>query len=246
MSKNILKIVAVFIIGTVGGIFADQIFWPYFIEKPFFYEYRLEKNPVYLTESKEIIIQENTALVEAVEKAEKTVVAVRTKTKAGQVLEGSGLVVTSDGLMVTLADLVPQGSDFSFFIGNSPVLFQVLKRDLAENLALVKISDAVLTTTSFARLDKLKKGERVFLIGSVFGEEDKSSSLSFAAARMVNEGIVKSFDENLIRTSMLEDGSMAGSPLFNIEGDVLGINTVDSQGNVSAIPIAKIKKFIGM
>ena len=238
MSKNILKIVAVFIIGTVGGIFADQIFWPYFIEKPFFYEYRLEKNPVYLTESKEIIIQENTALVEAVEKAEKTVVAVRTKTKAGQVLQGSGLVVTSDGLMVTLAELVPQGSDFSFFIGNSPVLFQVLKRDLAENLALVKISDAVLTTTSFARLDKLKKGERVFLIGAVFEEG--------ISVKSVNEGIVKSFDENLIRTSMLEDGSMAGSPLFNIEGDVLGINTIDSQGNVSAIPIAKIKKFIGM
>jgi len=238
MSKNILKIVAVFIIGTVGGIFADQIFWPYFIEKPFFYEYRLEKNPVYLTESKEIIIQENTALVEAVEKAEKTVVAVRTKTKAGQVLQGSGLVVTSDGLMVTLAELVPQGSDFSFFIGNSPVLFQVLKRDLAENLALVKISDAVLTTTSFARLDKLKKGERVFLIGAVFEEG--------ISLKSVNEGIIKSFDENLIRTSMLEDGSMAGSPLFNIEGDVLGINTVDSQGNVSAIPIAKIKKFIGM
>ena len=238
MSKNILKIVAVFIIGTVGGIFADQIFWPYFIEKPFFYEYRLEKNPVYLTESKEIIIQENTALVEAVEKAEKTVVVVRTKTKAGQVLEGSGLVVTSDGLMVTLAELVPQGSDFSFFIGNSPVLFQVLKRDLAENLALVKISDAVLTTTSFARLDKLKKGERVFLIGAVFEEG--------ISVKSVNEGIVKSFDENLIRTSILEDDSMAGSPLFNIEGDALGINIIDSQGNVSAIPIAKIKKFIGM
>lgn len=238
MSKNILKIVAVFIIGTVGGIFADQIFWPYFIEKPFFYEYRLEKNPVYLTETKEIIIQENTALIEAVEKAEKTVVAVRTKTKAGQVLQGSGLVVTSDGLMVTLAELVPQGSDFSFLIDNSPVLFQVLKRDLTENLALVKISDAVLTTTSFARLDRLKKGERVFLIGAVFEEG--------VPLKSVNEGIVKSFDENIIQTNIFEDDSMAGSPLFNIEGDVLGINTIDSQGRVSAISIAKIKKFIGM
>lgn len=238
MSKNILKIVAVFIIGTVGGIFADQIFWPYFIEKPFFYEYRLEKNPVYLTESKEIIIQENTALVEAVEKAEKTVVAVRTRTKAGQVLQGSGLVVTSDGLMVTLAELVPQGSDFNFLIDNSPVLFQVLKRDLNENLALVKISDAVLTTTSFARSDKLKKGERVFLIGAVFEEG--------ITLKSVNEGIIKSFDENLIQTNIFEDDSMAGSPLFNIEGDALGINTVDSQGRVSAISITKIKQFIGM
>jgi len=113
MSKNILKIVAFFIIGTVGGIFADQILWPYFIEKPLFYQYRLEQSPVYVTERKEVTIQENTALKEAIEKVEKTVVGVRTQTKEEKILEGSGLIVTSDGLIVTLAELVPPGSLFS-------------------------------------------------------------------------------------------------------------------------------------
>ena len=230
MLKNILKIVAIFIIGLVGGIFADQIFWPYFVERPLFYQYHLEKNPIYLTETKEIVIQENTALVDAVEKVEKTVVGVKTQTKTGQVLQGSGLIVTSDGLMVTLAELVPQGSNFSFFIDNELVHFQILKRDLKENLALVKISDSVLTTASFASLEKLKIGERVFLVGT----------------GVVNEGIVKSFDENFIQTSILESNLLAGSPLFNIKGEVLGINTIDSEGKVIAIPISKIRTFIGI
>jgi len=238
MLKNILKIITIFIIGIVGGIFANQILWPYFVERPLFYQYGLEKSPVYVTEIKEIFIQENIALVDVAERTKKTVVGVRTQTKTGKVLEGSGLIVTSDGLMVTLAELVPQGSDFTFFIDNESVSFQILKRDLKENLALIKISDSVLTTASFARLEKLKMGERVFLIGVTFENEITS--------KLVNEGIIKSFDENFIQTNILESSLFAGSPLFNIEGEVLGINTIDSKGRVIAIPISKIREFIGM
>jgi S1-C subfamily serine protease len=238
MLKNIFKIIFIFILGMVGGIFANQIFWPYFVERPLFYQYGLEKSPTYITETKEIIIQENIALKDALEKVKKTVAGVRTQTKTGKVLEGSGFIVTSDGLMVTLAELVPQGSDFTFFIDNEPVSSQILKRDLKENLALIKISDSVLTTASFARLEKLKMGERVFLIGVTFENEIPS--------KLVNEGIVKSFDENFIQTNILESSLFAGSPLFNIEGEVLGINTIDSEGRVIAIPISKIREFVGL
>ena len=103
MVKNILKIIIIFIIGTIGGIFADQILWPYFIERPLFYEYRLEQAPVYVTESKEFFIQENAALKNAIEKVEKTVVGVRTTTKTGIFLEGSGLILTFDGLVIVPA-----------------------------------------------------------------------------------------------------------------------------------------------
>jgi len=237
MSKNILKIVAFFIIGTVGGIFADQILWPYFIEKPLFYQYRLEQSPVYVTERKEVTIQENTALKEAIEKVEKTVVGVRTQTKEEKILEGSGLIVTSDGLIVTLAELVPPGSLFGFFVDGGQVSYQILKRDLKENLALVKIGKTNLPTLGFANLEKIKLGERVFLVGVIFKEKIPS--------KIVNEGIVKSFEEDSIKTNIFEKYTLTGSPLFNIEGEVLGLNTIDLEGEVIAIPISKIKQFIG-
>ena len=238
MLKNIFKIIAVFILGVAGGIFADQILWPYFIERPLFYQYRLEQSPVYVTERKEVTIQENVALRNAIERVEKVVIGVRTETPKGKILEGSGSIVTSDGLIVTLAELVPQGSTSSFFVDNEKVHFQILKRDLKENLALVKIEKTNLPTLGFADLEKIKLGERVFLVGVIF---DKSG-----LSKIVNEGIVKSFSQDFIKTNIFENYLLAGSPLFNIEGQVLGLNIIDLEGKVIAIPISKIKSFIGL
>ena len=243
MHRNILKIIAIFVIGMVGGIFADQIFWPYFVERPLFYQYRLEQSPVYVTERKETIIQENTALEEAIEKVEKVVAGVRTETEMGKFAEGSALIVTSDGLMVTLAELVPQGSKFSFFVDGQPVSYQILKRDLTDNLALVKIGETNLPIVNFANLEKTKLGERVFLINAVF---ETATSTKVNIVKTVNEGIIHGLDENFIKTNIFEKYTVLGSPLFNIKGEVLGINTLDSDGKVITIPITKIRTFIGI
>jgi len=242
MLKNIFKIIAIFILGTVGGIFADQILWPYFVERPLFNQYKLEKSPVYVTERKEVFIQENTALEEAIEKVEKVVIGVRAEKKTGIILEGSGLIVTADGLLVTLAELVPQGSNFSFFVEGQPANFQILKRDLKENLALVKVEETNLPTVSFADLEKLKLGERVFLVGVIPPSIESGIT---SPGRVVNEGIVKSFNQDFIKTNIFEKNILKGSPLFDIEGKVLGLNNVDLEGKVIAIPISKIKSFAG-
>lgn len=238
MLKNIFKILAIFIIGMGGGIFADQILWPYFVERPLFYQYRLEQAPIYLTERKEIYIQENLALKNAIEKVEKSVVGVRTKTKTGKILEGSGLILTTDGLLVTLAELVPSGSVFNFFVDKELSSFQILKREPKENLALIKLEKTNLPTVGFADLEKLKLGERVFLVGAVFEKAE--------IKKVVNEGIVKSFDQNSIETNIFEKNILAGSPLFDIEGKVLGINLIDKEGKVITIPISQIRKFAGL
>jgi S1-C subfamily serine protease len=235
--KTLLKILVIFILGIFGGIFGSQILWPYFVERPLFYQYQLEKNPIYVTEKKEIRIQENTALKNAIEEVEKTVVGVKTKTKRGKILTGSGFILTSDGLVVTRADLVPEGGDFGFFVDGEMASFQILKRDLKENLALIKIEKKNLPTVGFADLEKLKLGERVFLVGKIF---ENGKIKTFA-----NEGIVKSFDEDKIETNISENENLSGSPLFDIEGNFLGLNEINSDGKIISTPITKIKSFAG-
>lgn len=234
MSKNILKIIVIFVIGMVGGIFADQILWPYFGEGPFFYN-QLANFPVSISGTKEITIQENVALQEAVEKVEKAVVGVRTKLKSGKILSGSGLIVTSDGLIVTLSELVPRGEDFVFLVDGKTPNWQILKRDSKTNLALIKVEGKNLATVGFADFDELKLGERVFLVGVIW---EKTGPL-----KMVNEGIVKFFTGDYIRTNIFEKNTLSGSALFNIKGELLGLNTIDSEGKVTAIPITTIRAF---
>ncbi len=237
MPKNVLKIVIVFIFGIAGGIFANQILWPYFVERPLFYKYQLANVPVSVNETKEITIQENVALQGAVESIEKSIVGIRTETKTGKIITGSGLVVTSDGLIVTLSELVPRGGDFIFFVDEKTPNSQILKRDVENNLALVKIEEQDLVTVGFADFDEIKLGQRVFLSGVIFTKTDR--------LKMVNQGIIKFFARDYIRTNIFEKNTLKGSALFNINGELLGLNTIDSEGKVTAIPITIIRDFIG-
>jgi len=239
--KRILQILAIFILGAIGGMIWQAVLLPYLAQKPaferfwFVKEFR-ERETIVLT-TEQIHIQENVALTEIVEKVERTVMGVRTETKKGQVLEGSGLILTSDGLVVTLADLLPQGSAFSFFLNGEKVPFEILKRDQKKNLALIKIEKQNLPTCGFADLTKIKRGQRVFLVGAIF--------LNKKPEKMVNQGIIKYFGKDFIRTNIFEKDILKGSALFDIEGNVLGINTIDLEGKVTTIPISQIQQFAG-
>jgi len=231
---NWIKTVLIsFFFGIFGGIFATQILWPYLIERPLFLNYKIEIPQGGKIERKEIKIQENTALKDAIEKVQKTVFFVETQYK-GKKISGSGFILTSDGLAVTLADLVPLGGNFKFFVEGKPVNFQILKRDLKENLALIKFDGQNFSSSGFSNLEKLKLGERVFLVANF--RKEKGIEI------LVDEGVVKNFDQNLIETNFKEDERILGTPLFNIDGDFLGLNFVEKQ-KVFTIPVEKIRSF---
>ena len=238
MKKNILKIIALFIIGMIGGIFGEQIFWPYFVEKPLFYKYELDKQPLNITERKEIIIQENTALKKAIEKVEKSVVGIETKTSGGKIIKGSGLVISSDGLIVTLSEILPQGGNFKFLVDGEISNYKVIKRDTSKNLVLVKLEKNNLSSLPFYNFEDLKLGERVFLLALKIDNNGYQ--------KIVNEGIIRNFDDNFIQTNIFEKLEVKGSPLFDIEGKVIGLNTINSDGMILTIPSKTLKEFIGL
>lgn len=238
MSKSILKILAVFIIAMVGGIFSEQIVWPYLVEKPLFYQYGLEQAPIHITERKEVTIQENTALQEAIKKVESSVVAVKTADSYGNIIEGSGFILSSDGLIVTLADLVPAGSDFSFFIEGEKLSYEVQERSIENNLALIKLENGDLNTVDFGNIGEKKIGERIFLVGTIFDEKG-------GVSKMANEGIIKYFKEDFIHTNIFESEIVSGSPVFDIEGKILGLSEIDNQGKLVVLPISLIREFSG-
>jgi len=242
MSKRIVKIAFIFLIGMIGGVFSSQVLLPYFLEDSFLgfdsaYLARLASGPIYLTEKKEITVQENSALQDSVEKVKNAIVAVRTKTVVGEMIYGSGLVLTTDGLVVTLNELIPKGGSFAFFVDSKAYNYQILKRDMKNNLALLKLETEDLQTVGFADLPGLKIGERVFLLGKIFSDQRRLS--------LANEGIVKYFTNKYVRTSIFEESTLAGSALFNIKGELLGLNTIDKEGKVTAIPIDIIRNFAG-
>jgi len=241
-AKNFIQIIALFVIGMAGGIFADKILWPYFVERPLFHQYQLEQSPTYITQNQNLTmyVQENTAIRESVQDVLPAIAGVKTKTASGEILEGSGLVLTSDGLIVTLATLVPRGSEFSFFVDDEWVSFQILRRDIENNLALVKVEKNGLKSRGFMDMAKIKLAEPVFLVGTDFPAVATTSPQN-----IVNVGILTALDEELLKTNIFENQQVAGSPLFDIEGRVVGLSALGQDGRVWAIPADTIRTFAG-
>jgi S1-C subfamily serine protease len=228
MAKNILRILGFFAVGMIGGIFADQIFHLYLLPS---------SQPVYLTEKKEIYIQENVVLVNSIEKVEKMVIGVKSKTLDGEIKGGAGMIVTSDGLAVTLSELIPQGSTFYFYVDSLPVSYQVLKRDATSDLALLKLEKNNLPAAGFADMDKVRLGTRIFLLGKFFATSTPEN--------IVDEGIIKKIEKNYLKTNIANSEGAEGSVLFDIEGNAVGLNKIDAKGNLITIPISTIKQFVG-
>jgi S1-C subfamily serine protease len=230
MTKNFLNLIFLFLVGIFGGILGSQILWPYFVEKPLFSQYRLERNPVFIVEKKEIKTGEKDILPESVAKVEKSVLAIET----GKGKKGSALILTSDGLVLTLADLADPKA--KIFFEKEILPFQIIKKDLKENLALLKIEKKDLPSCGFADLTKKRLGERVFLVSGLFQEG--------TVKKMVDEGIIRSLDSESFETNIVKRPEISGSPLFDLEGNLLGIAVLKEE-KVSFIPVPKIKSFSG-
>ena len=232
--KNILKIIGILVLGALGALFFNLFLLPYMIASPYFENLQLVKyfkdGKIIVNKTDQVYIQENTAIEDAIERVEKSVVAIQS-TKLGL---KSGIVVTSDGLLITLASAIPTNDNFTVSLQGEQVGFDLVKIDAKNNLALIKLSKNNLQTIGFADVDKIKLGQAVFLVVPTLNNW------------LANEGIIKEIDPNLIKTNILESQAVAGSPLFNSTGELVGINFIDQDGKVLAVPVDKIQTLLGL
>jgi len=243
MNIKIKKLVTLVCLVFLGGLFSGLVFqvliFPYLLTHPYFSQFQFIKNfkegKVIINTKEEVIVSEETALEKAIDKVEKSVVAIQT-IKAQQTFSGSGLIITSDGLIITLAELVPAGGVYSVILEGEKIKAQLQKRDSENNLALLKIEKTNLKTCGFSDSEEIRIGKRIFLMGIM--------QVSFL--QTVNQGVIRRFDEQIVRTSITESLSLKGSPLFTIEGNFIGLSLINSSGQVSTIPIKTIKEFINL
>jgi S1-C subfamily serine protease len=141
-------------------------------------------------------------------------------------------------LIVTLASLVPAGYKVAVYENADAFPAQVLKRDVALNLALLKIEKTGLQTAGFVGNGGVALGERLILVAKLVKKEQ--------AVSFVNQGSVKKVGEGSIATSISERENVDGAPLFDVEGRVAGLADADFQGNIFAIPASVLRVFLGL
>lgn len=230
--------VLIFFIGGIGGIFFDRLFipaignlWPFSVMPP---SPSLTPQISVVQKKEEIIIRENEALENMIEKTLRSVVKIEVESGGKIVKEGTGTFVTNDGMVLTPYDVVKIGTPYVRVNGTRHEA-KVFNKNQELNLAALVIGDGRFPAVSFGDFSKLKLGERVFLLG--VGKEE-AGSFPFAM-----EGIVKSLQGELFQVSFF-DSSVHGAPLFTIEGNVVGLSFVEGK-DLFVLSISTIRSFLG-
>lgn len=137
---------------------------------------------------------------------------------------GSGFVIDPSGTVVTNNHVIKDANEIVVVFNDGRELkADVVGSDAKTDLAVLKVkSDTPLKAVKFGDSDKLRIGEWVIAIGNPFGFGGSvSAGIVSAKQRNIRSGPYDSF----IQTDAAINKGNSGGPLFNLDGDVVGINT---------------------
>jgi serine protease Do len=137
---------------------------------------------------------------------------------------GSGFIVDAAGLIVTNNHVVEGAEAIQVHMQDGTLMkAELVGRDPKTDLAVLRVKpEKPLPTVAFGDSDKLRIGEWVMAIGNPFGLGG-SVSLGIVSAR--NRDINAGPYDDFIQTDAAINKGNSGGPLFNLNGDVMGINT---------------------
>ena len=239
---TIVGIIGVFSLGSLGAIWAQAFLMPFFSSHSSFQEWGFVRDwnnrTTVVREVLEVVIRTDEQVQRVAARAEGMVVGLESRS-GSLIIGGSGFVVTSDGFLLTLASQVPQGYKVWVYLkeGVDPVLGEVLKRDIQKNLAIVKIDKRDLQTTGFALDDSVGAGAPVVLVA----KSVEAGSL----VTIVNQGSIRTRDKDVVRTNIFDKSTLGGSPLLNLEGNIVGMSMFEPSGRLVAIPASVLRAFSG-
>jgi len=162
------------------------------------------------------------------------------RTADGQV-SGSGVIISSDGYIVTNNHVVENASDLSVILSDGTELpAQLISTDMYADLAVLKADGNMPAVATIGNSDNLKSGETVIAIGSPLGEFRNTVTVGVISAtgRSLDTGNGYAM-EDLLQTDAAINQGNSGGPLVNLNGEVVGINTLIVRGGNGSTAVAE-------
>lgn len=137
---------------------------------------------------------------------------------------GSGFIIDPAGLVVTNNHVISEADDVTVILNDGTRLkAEIVGRDQKTDLALLRVKPTKpLKAVKFGDSEKVRLGEWVIAIGNPFSLGGTvTAGIVSARNRDINSGPY----DNYIQTDASINRGNSGGPLFNLEGDVIGVNT---------------------
>ncbi len=153
---------------------------------------------------------------------------------------GSGFIISDDGQILTNAHVV-NGTDTVQVILKDGRIFdgKVLGQDAVTDVAVVKIEETNLPKVTLGDSEHLQPGEWAIAIGNPLGLDNTvTAGIISATGRSLDTGKGYSM-EDLIQTDAAINQGNSGGPLVNLNGEIVGINTLIVRGGMGTTTVAE-------
>jgi len=137
---------------------------------------------------------------------------------------GSGFIIDPSGIVVTNNHVISEADEITVILNDGARLkAEIIGKDQKTDIALLRVKpDKPLKAVTFGDSDKLRLGEWVVAIGNPFSLGGSvTAGIVSARNRDINSGPY----DNYIQTDAAINRGNSGGPLFNLDGEVVGINT---------------------
>ena len=158
---------------------------------------------------------------------------------------GSGVIISSDGYILTCAHVVDGASNITVTIGDKDYTATLVGEDTTSDIAVIKIDANGLTPATVGDSDSLKVGQNVMAVGNPLGELGGTVTGGMISA--LNRSVTIQGSSSVNTMSLIQmDASVSpgnsGGGLFNMNGELVGIvnaksSSSDAEGLGFAIPI---------
>lgn len=151
---------------------------------------------------------------------------------------GTGFIISKDGYILTNHHVIKDAADIMVKLKDRREFpAKLVGTDIRTDMALLKVEASRLPKVKIGKPDKLKVGEWVVAIGSPFGlEQTVTAGIVSAKGRSLPDDNYVPF----IQSDVAINPGNSGGPLFNLEGEVVGINSqiYSRSGNYQGISFA--------
>jgi serine protease Do len=137
---------------------------------------------------------------------------------------GSGFVIDASGIIITNNHVIAEADEiYANFNDGTKLKAELVGKDTKSDIAVLRVKpDKPIKAVIFGDSDKMRVGDWVMAIGNPFG---LGGSVTVGVVSARNRDINAGPYDNFLQTDAAINRGNSGGPLFNMDGDVIGINT---------------------
>ncbi|MGE5392326.1 MAG: S1C family serine protease [Candidatus Saccharibacteria bacterium] len=233
-------VIVALIVGTAGSIFCTRFLIPYLSTfRPLGFLRNLQTTtPIIINRREEVRLDDGVNITDVVKQAEPATITLYSgKARADLKPAGSGVILTSDGVIMTTREAAGNGADLRVMLNDGriyPALLRAL--DPKSSLAVITIEARDLPVYQLADAQALEIGQKILALGTGSQEFTRNFASGLVTSTVANSAslsqvLATSQMTETLGTDAVMTSSFTGGPVIDLQGRLIGLVS-DSTGKI--------------